>query len=129
MAPEVSRTWWISELANAQTKSGVNLAPLGRARLVDHLPADFHVLAPDLPGHGTSEAGHGDHSVGAAASAIRDLMVAVGLRRATLIGHSLGGGVVCRLAALWTHPHARYPYPGRERACTRPAPARRAPGS
>lgn len=67
-------------------------------RLVDHLPTDFHVLAPDLPGHGTSQAGHGDHSVGAAASAIRDLMVAVGLRSATLIGHSLGGGVGMQFA-------------------------------
>lgn len=68
------------------------------ARLVDHLPVDLHVLAPDLPGHGTSQAGHGDHSVGAAASSIRDLMVALRLRRATLVGHSLGGGVVMQFA-------------------------------
>lgn len=51
------------------------------------------VIAPDLPGHGESAAGHGDYSLGAFASVLRDLLVTLGHERATLVGHSLGGGV------------------------------------
>jgi pimeloyl-ACP methyl ester carboxylesterase len=51
------------------------------------------VVAPDLPGHGESEPGGGDYSLGALASGLRDLLVALGHERATLVGHSLGGGV------------------------------------
>ena len=51
------------------------------------------VIAPDLLGHGQSGTGHGDYSLGAYASGVRDLIVALGHDRATLVGHSLGGGV------------------------------------
>ena len=36
------------------------------------------VIAPDLPGHGASEAGSGDYSIGALASGLRDLLLALG---------------------------------------------------
>mgnify|MGYP000967724133 CR=1 FL=1 len=52
------------------------------------------VIAPDLPGHGESGAGHGDYSLGSFASILRDLLLRLGHDRATLVGHSLGGGVV-----------------------------------
>ena len=58
----------------------------------------FTVLAPDLPGHGGSEAPAGDYSPGASADAVRDLLLLLRRRRATFIGHSLGGGVVMQLA-------------------------------
>ena len=51
------------------------------------------VIAPDLIGHGDSAAPRGDYSLGAHAASIRDLLAAVGIGRATLVGHSLGGGV------------------------------------
>jgi pimeloyl-ACP methyl ester carboxylesterase len=51
------------------------------------------VIAPDLIGHGDSAAPRGDYSLGAHAASIRDLLAAVGVDRATLVGHSLGGGV------------------------------------
>ncbi|HVO55883.1 MAG TPA: alpha/beta fold hydrolase [Solirubrobacterales bacterium] len=51
------------------------------------------VIAPDFPGHGESEPGAGDYSLGSLASGLRDLMLALGHERATLVGHSLGGGV------------------------------------
>ncbi len=51
------------------------------------------VIAPDFPGHGTSAPGGGDYSLGSLASGLRDLMLTLGHERATLVGHSLGGGV------------------------------------
>ena len=61
--------------------------------------AEHHtVLAPDLLGHGESAKPRGDYSLGAYASGLRDLMVALGVERATFVGHSLGGGVALQLA-------------------------------
>lgn len=51
------------------------------------------VLAIDLPGHGESSKQPGDYSLGSLASTVRDLLDALGIERAVLIGHSLGGGV------------------------------------
>ena len=57
------------------------------------LAAGHTVIAPDLPGHGGSDLGPGDYSVGNLASTLRDLLLLLGHRRATIVGHSLGGGV------------------------------------
>ncbi len=56
------------------------------------------VIAPDLPGHGTSAPGGGDYSLGALAAGLRDLLIALGHDRATLVGHSLGGGIAMQFA-------------------------------
>jgi pimeloyl-ACP methyl ester carboxylesterase len=56
------------------------------------------VLVPDLLGHGTSAKPRGDYSMGAFATGLRDLMVALGEERATVVGHSLGGGVAMQFA-------------------------------
>ncbi len=58
----------------------------------------FTVVAPDLLGHGQSAKPRGDYSLGAFASGVRDLLVALGLERATVVGHSLGGGIALQLA-------------------------------
>ena len=58
----------------------------------------FTVVAPDLLGHGESAKPRGDYSLGAFASGVRDLLVALGIERATVVGHSLGGGVAMQLA-------------------------------
>jgi pimeloyl-ACP methyl ester carboxylesterase len=58
-----------------------------------NLASDHTVIAPDLIGHGDSAAPRGDYSLGAHASSIRDLLAAMGIDRASIVGHSLGGGV------------------------------------
>jgi pimeloyl-ACP methyl ester carboxylesterase len=57
------------------------------------LAGSHRVVAPDLIGHGDSATPRGDYSLGAHAAAIRDLLAAIGVERATIVGHSLGGGV------------------------------------
>jgi len=61
--------------------------------VIEPLALHNTVVAPDFPGHGDSEPGGGDYSLGSLASGLRDLMISLGHERATLVGHSLGGGV------------------------------------
>jgi pimeloyl-ACP methyl ester carboxylesterase len=68
------------------------------ANVLPYLAERFTVIAPDLLGHGESAKPRGDYSLGAYASGIRDLLVALGHERATFVGHSLGGGVAMQLA-------------------------------
>jgi pimeloyl-ACP methyl ester carboxylesterase len=62
------------------------------------LAKDYTVIAPDLLGHGRSAKPRGDYSLGAYASGLRDLLVALEIPRATVVGHSLGGGVAMQFA-------------------------------
>lgn len=62
----------------------------------------YTVIAPDLIGHGDSATPRGDYSLGAHAAAIRDLLVSIGIHRATFVGHSLGGGVAMQY--FWQFP-------------------------
>lgn len=57
------------------------------------LACGAHVIAPDLIGHGESDKPRGDYSLGAFAAGLRDLLEKLGHSRATVVGHSLGGGV------------------------------------
>jgi pimeloyl-ACP methyl ester carboxylesterase len=58
----------------------------------------FTLIAPDLVGHGDSDKPRGDYSLGAYASGLRDLLGALGHDRATVVGHSFGGGVAMQFA-------------------------------
>jgi len=66
--------------------------------VIEPLARHHTVVAPDLPGHGASAPGAGDYSLGALAAGLRDLLLALGYDRATLVGHSLGGGIAMQLA-------------------------------
>jgi pimeloyl-ACP methyl ester carboxylesterase len=66
--------------------------------VVPLLAERYTVVAPDLLGHGESAKPRGDYSLGAYAASIRDLLVALGHRRATVVGHSLGGGIAMQFA-------------------------------
>jgi pimeloyl-ACP methyl ester carboxylesterase len=59
------------------------------------------VIAPDLPGHGASGKAPGDYSLGSLACTLRDLLVKLGHDRATLVGHSLGGGVAMQFSYMF----------------------------
>ena len=58
----------------------------------------FTLFAPDLLGHGESAKPRGDYSLGAYASGVRDLLIGLDAERATVVGHSLGGGIAMQLA-------------------------------
>jgi pimeloyl-ACP methyl ester carboxylesterase len=66
--------------------------------VVPALAKHVHVVAPDLLGHGESAKPRGDYSLGAYASGVRDLLAALGHDSATIVGHSLGGGVAMQFA-------------------------------
>jgi pimeloyl-ACP methyl ester carboxylesterase len=66
------------------------------------LASRYTVIAPDLPGHGDSDKPRVDYSLGAHANVLRDLMIALRIERATIVGQSLGGGVAMQLA--YQHP-------------------------
>jgi pimeloyl-ACP methyl ester carboxylesterase len=62
----------------------------------------FTVIAPDLLGHGESDKPRADYSVAAFSNGMRDLLDVLGIDTATVVGHSLGGGVAAQLT--YQHP-------------------------
>jgi pyruvate dehydrogenase E2 component (dihydrolipoamide acetyltransferase) len=57
------------------------------------------VHAIDLPGHGTSSKQVGDGSLDSLADTVLGFLDAVGIDRAHLVGHSMGGAVIAAVAA------------------------------
>jgi pimeloyl-ACP methyl ester carboxylesterase len=66
--------------------------------VIPALAAHHLVIAPDLLGHGLSDKPRADYAVAAYDNGVRDLLGVLGVRRTTLIGHSLGGGVAMQFA-------------------------------
>lgn len=66
--------------------------------VIEPLARHHTVIAPDLPGHGGSAPGAGDYSLGALAAGLRDLLAALDHEGATLVGHSLGGGIAMQFS-------------------------------
>jgi pimeloyl-ACP methyl ester carboxylesterase len=66
--------------------------------VIPELAQRFTVVAPDLLGHGRSDKPQGDYSLGAFACTLRDLLLALGHERVTVVGQSLGGGVAMQFA-------------------------------
>jgi pimeloyl-ACP methyl ester carboxylesterase len=66
--------------------------------VIPALAKNYRVIAPDLLGHGESDKPRGDYSLGAFAASLRDLLDALGIARATIIGQSLGGGIAMQFA-------------------------------
>ena len=66
------------------------------------LSRKYRVVAPDLPGHGNSTKPRSDYSLGAFAAMLRDLCDELGITGATVVGHSLGGGIAMQFS--YQHP-------------------------
>jgi pimeloyl-ACP methyl ester carboxylesterase len=66
--------------------------------VLDELARHHTIVAPDLLGHGRSEKPRADYSVAAYANGMRDLLSVLEIDRATVVGHSLGGGVAAQFA-------------------------------
>lgn len=96
----------------------------------DRLAASFHVLSPDLRGHGFSD-WDPPWTIATLAQDLLDTLAARGIARADWIGHSLGGRLILELAALAPEsigrailldpaiqllPHVSYDFAERERA-------------
>jgi pimeloyl-ACP methyl ester carboxylesterase/membrane protein DedA with SNARE-associated domain len=69
-------------------------------RMAPLLARHYHVIAPDLPGFGESTHAVPDYSIRAHARYVLELLDALGIERAHLIGFSMGGGVVLNIADL-----------------------------
>src|SRR5262249_3542947 len=76
-------------------------------KVVPALACSHTVIAPDLFGHGESDApSDGDYSLTGHAGTLYDLLEVLGHHRVTIVGHSLGGGIAMSFACK---------YPGRVR--------------
>jgi pimeloyl-ACP methyl ester carboxylesterase len=62
------------------------------------LSRHFTVVMPDLLGHGSSDKPRADYSIPGFANGMRDLLTVLGINRATVVGHSMGGGVAMQFA-------------------------------
>src|SRR6201993_5016729 len=70
--------------------------------IIPQLSKKYRVIAPDLLGHGESAKPRGDYSLGAFAVWLRDLLDELAVTQATVVGHSLGGGVAMQF--VYQHP-------------------------
>ena len=77
-------------------------AVLRRGGILPQLAKSYRVIAPDLLGHGQSAKPRTDYSLGAFAVGLRDLLDELGVESATVVGHSLGGGIAMQF--LYQHP-------------------------
>jgi pimeloyl-ACP methyl ester carboxylesterase len=68
------------------------------SRVMPMLAAHYTVIAPDLLGHGLSDKPRADYAISAYACGMRDLMAVLDIDTATVVGHSLGGGVAMQFA-------------------------------
>ena len=80
-------------LVHGLTSSSTTWEPV-----LPELSRHAHVIAPDLLGHGGSDKPRTDYSLGAFATSLRDLLEQLGHDRATVVGHSFGGGVAMQFA-------------------------------
>jgi pimeloyl-ACP methyl ester carboxylesterase len=66
--------------------------------VIGRLAEEFTVVAPDFLGHGASDKPRADYTVAGYANGMRDLLTILGIDKATVVGHSFGGGVAMQFA-------------------------------
>ena len=77
---------------------GITGSSLTWEEVIEPLAEKYTVVAPDLLGHGDSDKPRGDYSIAAYANGMRDLLSVLDIERATVVGHSLGGGIALQFA-------------------------------
>jgi pimeloyl-ACP methyl ester carboxylesterase len=81
---------------------GLGASAFSFRRLIPLLAPHARVIAIDLKGFGYSERPpDGDYSLSAHARAVRDFMDVMGIEKASVLGHSLGGAIAMHLAGTW----------------------------
>lgn len=69
---------------------------------LDALATKYRVYAPDLPGHGrTDKPLNISYKIADLAQFVKDFMATLQIERAHIVGHSLGGAIVTRLALMF----------------------------
>jgi pimeloyl-ACP methyl ester carboxylesterase len=67
----------------------------------DELASKFQVITVDLPGHGKSETINGEASVELMAESIKAILDFNNIKKAVIIGHSMGGYAMLAFAEKW----------------------------
>lgn len=67
----------------------------------EKLSGKFRIICVDLPGHGLSDIYGDTHTMEFMATVIKELLVSLGIKKAFLIGHSLGGYVTLAFLELF----------------------------
>lgn len=77
--------------------------------VAERLRHDWHVIAPDLRGHGDSAwSPDGDYSLEAFVYDFAQLVHSLGHDQVTIVGHSLGGNITARFCGLYPHKVIKY---------------------
>jgi len=71
----------------------------GMVPVVSHFSSTYRVIMPDLPGCGKSDALVGIHTLQQYAQWLNQFLVAIGIDRAIIVGHSFGGRITMAYAA------------------------------
>lgn len=106
---KIERTIEVQGIATHLFEAGPATAPallylhgtsLGNLWLDYHnlLARDFHVFAPDIPGFGLTERPDWMRDMSDYVLYLRDLLDALGIEKAHVVGHSLGGWMAAELA-------------------------------
>src|SRR5262245_17180835 len=69
--------------------------------LVRRLAVHRRVIAPDLPGHGQSDRWHETITIDGYREAVGTVCAHLGVKRAVILGHSMGAAVALRCALSW----------------------------
>jgi pimeloyl-ACP methyl ester carboxylesterase len=99
---ELTVVRWPGEADPVLAVHGITGNHLWWAETVDALGGRATVLAPDLRGRSLSADLPGPYGLGAHVMDLVDVLDGLGVGRATMVGHSMGGFVAARLAA--AHP-------------------------
>ena len=71
------------------------------SRVLPLCPPDWHAIAPDMRGHGGSEAAEDGYGINDLASDVIRVLDGAGIEQATLVGHCMGSFVARRVAAAY----------------------------